>query len=418
MKNRILYIVCLVIVGLLQSCTNEVDDFFDTPAQQRVNEEIKACRTLLVSSELGWKIDYYPSATQSYGGYAITVKFDDTHVTAASEITGDPSEMVTSLYSLKSDVGPTLNFDTYNSILHYFADPDNPAGAGYGKGYEGDYEFIIQSHSENEILLKGKKTKNVMKMTRLTESSESYLAPVISMSEKISSVLGVLGYVGSINGQQVAASIPSDRRMTIQVGEESIISSGFMYTGTGIQFYQPLEIGGKEIVGLNWSDAEQGFAWENEILTPVMDPLYPKYTRFLGEYTMNYSYGNNAREVTINLVPFRYSEVEKLYVVEGLPFPLRIQYNADKDCMEILTYTTGGYYVAVWELIGEGSLSWSPGLGLIGKLKDGTDNVYEFVDNGVWETNVARALILWSPSGEYKDFGGDTRFQYIVFTKK
>ena len=106
MKGKIFYIASLIVVGLLQSCTNEVDDLFDTPAQQRMNEEIKTCRALLASSELGWKLDYYPSSKQSYGGYAMTVKFDETKVTAASEITGDPAKTITSLYSLKSDMGP------------------------------------------------------------------------------------------------------------------------------------------------------------------------------------------------------------------------------------------------------------------------------------------------------------------------
>ena len=103
MRRNIIYITCLIIAGLLQSCTNEVDDLFDSSAQQRMNEEVKACRALLASSELGWRLDYYPSAKQSYGGYAMTVKFDETHVTAASEITGDPAVTMSSLHSLKSD---------------------------------------------------------------------------------------------------------------------------------------------------------------------------------------------------------------------------------------------------------------------------------------------------------------------------
>lgn len=404
-------------VGLIQSCTSEVDDLFDIPAQQRVNEEIKACRTLLASSELGWKLDYYPSAVQSYGGYAVTVKFTDTEVTAASEITDDPSETVTSLYSLKADMGPTLNFDSYNSILHYFADPDNSGGGGYGKGYEGDYEFIIQSHSDNEIILKGKKTKNILKMYRLTESSEAYLASVLRMKKMVSSVVGVLGYSGTVNGEDISITIPSDRRMSVQTGN-SLVNTAFMYTAAGIQFYQPVIIGGKEVSFLEWSESMKTFISDGSTLTPVQDPVYPKYLNFVGKYTMDYYYSNTPRTVEIELLPLAYTASTKTYVVEGLPFPLRIHYNVTKDCMEILTYTMADYYVAVWEVTGNGSLSWGTGLGLVGQPREGTERVYDFVDNGAWSTNVARALILWSASGEYKGFGGDTRFQYIVFTKK
>lgn len=417
MKGKLLYIACLVITGLLQSCTNEVDDLFDTPAQQRMNEELMACKTLLTSSELGWKLDYYPSSVQSYGGYAMTLKFTDTQVTAASEITGDPAKTVKSLYSLKADMGPTLNFDSYNEILHYFADPDNSEGAGLGKGYEGDYEFIIQSHSEDEIILKGKKTKNLMKMTRLAEPSETYLAAILKLEEQVSAVVGILGYSGTVNGENVSISLPSDRRMSIQFGN-SLESTGFMYTATGIKFYQPITIGGQEVSSLEWSESSETFMSGNNLLTPVPDPVYPKYLSFLGEYTMNYFSGSQAREITIKLLPLAYTASTKAYMVEGLPFPLQMYYNPTLDCLEIISYTTDAYYVAVWEVSGDGYLNWGGGIGLIGKLKKDTDNVYEFVDNGVWSTSIARAIILWSPSGEYKEFGGDTRFQDIVFTKK
>lgn len=417
MKDKLLYIICLVAIGLIQSCTNEVDDFFDTPAQQRVNEELKTCKALLTSSEYGWKLDYYPSAVQSYGGYAMTLKFTDTEVTAASEITGDPAMTITSLYSLKSDMGPTLNFDTYNAILHYFADPDNSQGGGYGKGYEGDYEFVIQSHSADEIILQGKKTKNLMRMTRLTEPGENCLAAIMKTEGLVTSVVGISGYSGTIHGESVSITLPSDRRMSIQTGN-TLVNTGFMYTKEGISFYQPIEIGGEELSGLEWSEAQSTFVSDGGAFTPVPDPIYLKYVRFLGEYTMEYYYGSSFRQVDIELLPLTYTMSSKMYVVDGLPFPLRMHYNVERDCMEILTYTTGDYYVAVWEVIGNGNLNWGTGLGMVGQLREDTDNVYDFVDNGVWGSNVARAIILWSASGEYRGFGGDSRFQYITFIKK
>lgn len=418
MKGKIVYIVFLMALGLLQACTNEVEDLFATPAQQRMNEEIKTCRALLMSSELGWRLDYYPSPKQSYGGYAMTVKFDATRVTAASEITGDPTKMITSLYSLKSDMGPTLDFDSYNDILHYFANPDNSGGAGHGKGYEGDYEFVIQSHSENEIILKGKKTKNLLRMTRLTEPDSTYLATVMATERKVTSVVGVLGYTGKLNGQDVSISIPSERRMNIQIGTESLIATAFMYTADGIGFYQPVMIGGKEVRSLQWSDTENTYVSDDGLFSPIPDPIYPKYQHFLGEYTMKYTYGKAAREVPVTLRSLAYAASEKTYEVKGLPFPLRVYYNVQKDCMEILTYNTGKCYVAVWEITGTGSLSWAVGLGMIARLQEGASNVYEFVDNGVWGTHIARAIILWGASGEYHGYGGDTRFQHIIFVKK
>lgn len=416
MKKILPYIACFFML-FLQACNNEVDDLFDTPAQQRVNEELKACKELLISSENGWVMEYYPSANQSYGGYVMILKFTDKDVTVQSEIAANPSDAVTSLYSLKSDMGPTLNFDTYNKYLHYFADPDNNGGAGLGKGYEGDYEFIIQSHTENEITLKGKKTKNIIKMKRMETSGDAYLTEIIKTRTNITSIQGILGYKGEVNGQEVSITIPSDRRMTIQVGTEQIFNVAYMYGLSGIQFYQPIEIGGNEISGLEWSETNNSFMWNENTLEQIPDPIYPKYLKYLGNYNMNYFYGQTERNIPVTLIAKTFNGSEKSYELQGLPFPLQVSYNVEQDCLEILTCQKDGYYVAVWEVIGNGTLSWAGGLGLIGKLKEGTSNVYEFVDNGVWGTNIARALILWSASGEYKGFGGDTRFQYIILTK-
>lgn len=416
MKKILPYIAYFFIL-FLYACTNEVDDLFDVPAQQRVNEELKACKQLLTSSENGWRLEYYPSANQSYGGYVMILKFTDKDVTVSSEITASPTKSVTSLYSLKSDMGPTLNFDSYNRILHYFSDPDNKGGAGLGKGYEGDYEFIIQSHSENEIILKGKKTKNIMKMIRMETSGENYLTELLNLRNSITSVQGILGYKGQINGQVISITMPSDRKMSIQVSNNELLNVAYMYTLSGIQFYQPIEIGGKEVTGLDWSKEHTTFTYEGKNLEEVPDPVYPKYLKYLGNYTMTYYFGSTERNIPVKLVNKTYNASNKLYELQGLPFPLQVNYNTEKDCMEILTYTTNNYYVAVWEITGSATLSWSTDLGLIGQLKTGTDNVYEFVDNGVWGSKIARGFILWSASGEYKGFGGDSRFQYIVLTK-
>ena len=40
--------------------------------------------------------------------------------------------------------------------------------------------------------------------------------------------------------------------------------------------------------------------------------------------------------------------------------------------------------------------------GMYGKLKEGSDNEYEFVDDGRKADFVTRGMILWSKAGEYK----------------
>lgn len=256
-----------------------------------------------------------------------------------------------------------------------------------------------------------------MKMIRMETSGENYLTELLNLRNSITSVQGILGYKGQINGKEISITMPSDRKMSIQVSNNELLNVAYMYTLSGIQFYQPIEIGGKEVTGLDWSKEHTTFTYEGKNLEEVPDPVYPKYLKYLGNYTMTYYFGSTERNIPVKLVNKTYNASNKLYELQGLPFPLQVNYNTEKDCMEILTYTTNDYYVAVWEITGSATLSWSTGLGLIGQLKTGTDNVYEFVDNGVWGSKIARGFILWSASGEYKGFGGDSRFQYIVLTK-
>lgn len=419
MKRTLFYIVCIM-AGILQSCTNEVDDLFDKSAQERMNEELQTCKSLLLSAEYGWLLEYYPSSKQSYGGYVMTVKFDEQQVTAASEITNDPSKTVSSYYSLKSDMGPTLNFDTYNEILHYFADPDKSEGAGLGKGYEGDYEFIIMSHTDNEIVLKGKKTKNTMHMFKLKEPSEEYLTKVMNMTQSITSVLGIDSYNGVLNGLSMNFSFSENRKIEIEVGTEESHTLAYTYTDNGIRLYESVEIGGLEVNELEWSDEQQTFIAANQVLSPILDPNYERYIAFYGNYTMKYNNGSKDVEVPITLSLGTYNASQKNYTVEGLSFPLPLYYNPTKDCLEILTLNAGEYYVAVWEVTGKGNLTWGTGPGLLGIERNDEETMeqyYSFEDNGVWKTYIARAIILWSAEGEYKGFGGDTRYIDIKLYK-
>lgn len=419
MKRILFYMTCFAAL-LLQACNNEVDDLFDKSAEERLDEELQTCKELLLSAENGWVLDYYPQSNQNYGGYCMTVKFDDQQVTAASEITGDPTQTVSSLYSIKSDVGPTLNFDTYNDILHYFADPDNSAGAGLGKGYEGDYEFSIMSHTDNEIVLQGKKTKNTMHMYKLEESSESYLTKVAQMTEAIANRPSEIGtYEGTVNGVQIIATAPVDRHVSIQIGEEESQSIACVYTDKGVRLYEPISVNDTEINALEWSTEQNTFTVGGQALTPVTSPIYDRYLEFCGTYTMKYN--NSSQDKEIDITVSEGSFINRSYNVEGLAFPLPLFYNETNDCFELLTSANDN--IAMWEAQGDGYLTWDTGVGMLGftQIDETTqESYYAFEDNGVWGSSKARALILYSSDGWYYGYGNgvDVVYRDIEFHKK
>nr|WP_044656967.1 hypothetical protein [Bacteroides acidifaciens] len=75
-------------------------------------------------------------------------------------------------------------------------------------------------------------------------------------------------------------------------------------------------------------------------------------------------------------------------------------------------------YLSIW-MVNPGSLTYGGTdfvNGMYGKLKEGSSNEYEFVDDGRKADFVTRGMILWSKAGEYKAYA-ESRFAYITLVK-
>ena len=123
----------------LSSCLKDQEDVFDGNASERMQTYLSDAQKTLMSSENGWALDYYPDRNQSYGGFAYAIKFTGSSATVSSALLPGVSE--TSLYKMTTDNGPMLSFDSYNTLMHFFA---TPSGDNY-EAYDGDFEFVIDS---------------------------------------------------------------------------------------------------------------------------------------------------------------------------------------------------------------------------------------------------------------------------------
>ena len=166
--NRIITGLLTVAVMSLtfQSCLKDQEDVFDDSAAARLTKTLQEAQKVLVGAEYGWRMYYYPDPDKSYGGYVYTLKFTNDKVTVYSEIFDGAAE---SLYKMTRDDGPVLSFDTFNQNMHYFATPSGSMRNLYGESgryqaYKGDFEFVIYKATAQEVILKGKRTRNVIKM--------------------------------------------------------------------------------------------------------------------------------------------------------------------------------------------------------------------------------------------------------------
>ena len=245
MKNRFLIITYLT-TSLLAECAHDTEDLFDKSADERITESLKVYCELLTAQTNGWTVEYYPERTQKYGGFNLYFRFEGNHVTVQSEI--DPDVSATSLWSTGTDMGPAINFDTYNAVLHYFSDPAMAQGGGIGLNYEGDYEFVVVSGTAAEFILMGKKTKNIIRMTPLPMniSVDEYFQSIDEMDQNVIAP----AYKMIVGGKEISIARKGRTKvfaLKINENDKETISAPFMVTPDGIKFYEPVTIDGKTL---------------------------------------------------------------------------------------------------------------------------------------------------------------------------
>ena len=271
MKKFIILLTALPLV--LTSCFKEDDDVFDKSAAERIYQTQLGTEKVLNEAPNGWLMEYYPSKTQESGGVRIFMKFDNGKVSISSEH-GAADQVETSYYSYDQDYGPTINFDTYNSLFHYYTEPNSGVGSTY-IGFGGDSEFTIVSYASDEVVLEGIKTKNRIVMTPLPADKDwkTLLQEYFDFRDKLEEEMP--SYTMSFNAQtyevirsETAQYASRYWRILSPAGEE--IDASFIYTDYGIKFYEPVELlSGIEISELIWENGKLTDAATGVTVSPI-----------------------------------------------------------------------------------------------------------------------------------------------------
>ena len=236
-------------------CAGEEEDLFDKSAAERLNETQKLFSGRLTDSEDGWAMEYYPTSSNDAPtglGYLMLVDFNknsEVKVAMQNAVSGNAYKESTSVWEVITDNGPVLSFDTYNDCLHAFSDPAGNASFGTetGKGFEGDYEFVMVDVPEggDYIMLKGKKRGTYIRLTRLdkgTTDFKAYLADVIAFKNKLFSASAPNNCLMNLGGDSVMVirNASSGMAGVYPQGKDPIVyetSHPFLITKRGGKYY-------------------------------------------------------------------------------------------------------------------------------------------------------------------------------------
>jgi hypothetical protein len=389
------------------SCLKDQKDLFCDEPSVRLEKRMQECQQTLTGSEYGWIMDYYPDRDKSYGGFVYGLKFTDAETTVTCELA--PGETETSYYKMTNDNGPVLSFDTYNTLMHYFATPN---GDRY-EAYDGDFEFIILDITPDLITLKGNRSGNVIYMHRATSDVVDYVAKASEIGESIFQT-EFKGTCGSAEAN--AANDLGVRYLEFQwkVGEgdnAKIETSGSYYvpTATGIHFYEPVQAvkDGGEITDLTFDMANFVFSGQDSkgnaiSLKGVVGANYSFYDEFIGNFTMTYA---PAGSLDIQIVA---DQQGSSYLIKGITnaCDIKATYNKSVGGIDITGQIIGETAQDVYKFLGALATGnfYPNALGTIGMVatKDvNNPGTFVFSDNGYASEPITGFTIVQQRDGKY-----------------
>ncbi|MDO4691442.1 MAG: DUF4302 domain-containing protein [Porphyromonadaceae bacterium] len=354
MNLKINFAKKLILSGLfalgmgLTGCRSD-KDIFDKSPEVRLDEAQSKVLGLLYGSEHGWALEFQAGENARFGGFLVVLKFNDKgEVLAASDLlrkqgSADPF-FSKSLYSIGGDRAATLRFDTFNEVLHFFSRPDTRGGGGPGKGYESDFNFLIQKIHDGEktIDLIGEKRRTTARLVKLELPMADYIAKVLEMRKvmpnyEAQSEKQKLGFTAELDGKTYTFMPKAMGNDTYVISAEGIkeFEVSFWHTDRGIRFAQP--VGGAAELIYN-SDTKEIKTDTGAKITELEDPSIVLYKSFVGAYKMEYVFTKNQQgekdQGSIDISLEENPDVLYGYKIKGLGFDAVARFNRDSKTPE------------------------------------------------------------------------------------
>lgn len=312
LKRTVLPYAAALALLLLPSCLKNQVDYFDQSAAERLQAVQKKTRETLAKPKYGWRMEYFiGNVDYDFGGKNMTLEFGaelDT-VRVMTEEYKDSS--FTSYYRFTNDDGPVLSFDSFSPLLHKYAIPSST----YYESRGGDFEFLIISCKDEEVVLKGKRSGKMCRLYPLAEPADQYIRRFYEFNKDFH----VSSFTGTCGTTAVRGTIDVlNKQFTIQedIDEYSRIepvteTAPYILTENGLKFYEPITFKETVLEQITFQAADTSFAGSDISLKGYIPKDWLPYDFFTGRYMFEHDGGL----FEIELIP---NPEEQTYTVKGM----------------------------------------------------------------------------------------------------
>lgn len=251
------YIILLITLSLVASCSYKEEDAFEQKPANRTNNTLETYKNTL-EGDTYWQLSYFPKVSRSFlklprmdhsiGGYNIFLKFKDGKVSASAEFMPNNDEYTT-YFSYQNTEAITLSFDTYNDVLHHF----RRTSGQFPNARGGDIELEILEPINDGYSILGRSSATKMTLTKFTGNRQEYLNKVRANTETLK---GKGLNTTQIGGKAVTMVLfPSYRQIAFSYDDQNV-QQAFIVTDKGLKFYEPVTINGVTLDELYINDAK------------------------------------------------------------------------------------------------------------------------------------------------------------------
>lgn len=283
--KRIANMIIMAAAFSLTACTVEQDDFFSDSSANRSDGAIQHYYSILAGAPHGWRMKYFPSTEQSYGGFNFVMKFDEQgYVTCSgdADISDDITAKATSLYKIYQSSGITLALDTYNAIFSKMCDPKVVISGETGTGMGGDYEFSVLSACADSVVLKGRASGNRAVMYPMDNDDwAGYLSGLAAIDDH----MYAKSYSLVINETDTTTLYTDLRGLSyyyVDGNDRKTGSASYIVTPQGLEFYKSIDFKGHQISGFKYNAETKVFeSFDDPNVKLVVDPLNRQFANSL-----------------------------------------------------------------------------------------------------------------------------------------